>query len=563
MILYFSEEVLKKVSVIIPFYKQSEYICDAVESVLNSTYKNIEIIVVNDGSPDISPDALREMLPVNIKIINQKNYGVCKARNVGIDSATGEYILPLDADDKIAPLYIEKAVKILDTKPEIGIVCSEVEAFGVKSGKINQKPATVENMLVQNRIFPCAMFRKTDFQKTDGYRDAMLTGCEDWDLWLSIMENGLKTFKIPEVLFYYRKNENIRTAKALQFSNYVKIRKNIIKFHKNLYKKYFMRVCLPLLFMIVKNLGFNLLNGIKYLKKFVRRLLLKTLINIGGYKSIKRIDKKKIQREIDIFSENGTDENSDIIISLTSIPERMHDIHFTLYSLLNQGTKPKKVVLYLGQDKFKNIELPENVKKLKKNGLEIKYTEDVRSFTKLIPALDDFKDNIIVTADDDIFYEKDWLKNLVETHNKYPKDIIVHKPMQITFDKDKNPKPYKTWSKSAQGANFKNFIMGVGGVLYPVNSLYSDVKDRTLFLRLCPHNDDVWFWAMAVMNGTKIRVADNFMAQQTLVNPERELNLNSEPTLYKGNRINRTDLQFRNVWNYYGEIREKVYAEKD
>jgi len=308
---------------------------------------------------------------------------------------------------------------------------------------------------------------------------------------------------------------------------------------------------------------FNILNKYKSLKKYIRKIFLKTAIKFGGYPNIKRIDKKEIQKEIDKFSENGIDESSDIIVSLTSIPERMYDIHFTLYSLLNQSLKPKKVVLYLGTDKFKSVEVPASVKNFENNGLEIRYTEDVRSFTKLIPALEDFNDNIIVTADDDIFYEKDWLKSLVETHNKYPQDIIVHKPMMITFNDDKSPKPYKFWSKSAKDTNFRNFIMGVGGVLYPPNSLYDDVKNKALFLRLCPHNDDVWFWAMAVMNGTKIRIADNFIGVQTLVNIERELNLNNEPTLYKNNRINRTDLQFNNVWNYYREIRERVYGKED
>ncbi len=554
---------MKKVSVIIPCYNQGEYLDEAVQSVLKSDYENLEIVIVNDGSTDKISDTVTEYFSSNpkIKVIKIKNSGVCTARNVAVENATGEYILPLDADDKIYPEYIKKAVKILDKNQKIGIVYCEAEFFGISDKKWDLKPSTIKNMLVQNRIFPCAMFRKSDFEKVGGYNPKMESGCEDWDLWLSLMENGAETYQIPETLFSYRKYQNERTARALRFKNYLKIRKNIIGFHTDLYKKYWYQTVLPLMFMIVKNLGFNIIEQLKYFKKFLRRIILKTIISLGGFPNIKRINKKKIQKEIDRFEEKGTDENSDVIVTLTSIPSRMFDIHFTLYSLLNQSIKPKKVVLYL--DKLSTRELPDNVTNLIKNGLEIRYVEDLRSFTKLIPALEDFSENIIVTADDDIFYEKDWLKNLVETHKKFPNDIVVHKPMRITFDEKGNPKPYQKWIKSAQGANFANFLMGVGGVLYPQNSLYKDVKDKTLFLRLCPHNDDVWFWAMAVMNGTKIRLAENNIPVQTLVNPMRELNLNTEPTLYKLNRIYRTDLQFRNVWNYYKEIRENLYGQED
>lgn len=106
---------MKKISVIIPCYNQSEYLLDAVKSVVNSTYKNLEIIVVNDGSTEKTPQEIQSMLmPIdNVILINQENSGVCAARNNGIIKASGEYILPLDADDRIADTYIEKAISIL------------------------------------------------------------------------------------------------------------------------------------------------------------------------------------------------------------------------------------------------------------------------------------------------------------------------------------------------------------------------------------------------------------------------------------------------------------------
>lgn len=199
---------MKKISVIIPCYNQSEYLLDAVKSVVNSTYKNLEIIVVNDGSTEKTPQEIQSMLMPfdNVILINQENSGVCAARNNGIIKASGEYILPLDADDRIADTYIEKAVSILEQNPDIGIVYCEAEFFGTgQNKKWNLKPATLSNMLIQNRIFPSGIYRKSKFLEVGGYKKEMELGCEDWDFWLSIIETGTKVYQIPEVLFFYRK----------------------------------------------------------------------------------------------------------------------------------------------------------------------------------------------------------------------------------------------------------------------------------------------------------------------------------------------------------------------
>lgn len=257
---------MKKVSVIIPCYNQGKYLKETVDSVLNSTYKDIELIIVNDGSDDdITKSVLKELEKQTINIINIENSGVCNARNIGIKAASGDYILPLDADDRIANTYIEKAVSILEQNPDIGIIYCEAEFFGTgQNKKWNLKPATLSNMLIQNRIFPSGIYRKSKFLEVGGYKKEMELGCEDWDFWLSIIETGAKVYQISEVLFYYRKAENSRTQKSLLPENYIKIRLSIIKRHKKLYDKYALFVYPALAFMAVKNFLsyiFKLLRG--------------------------------------------------------------------------------------------------------------------------------------------------------------------------------------------------------------------------------------------------------------------------------------------------------------
>lgn len=260
---------MKKVSVIIPCYNQGKYLKDSIGSVINSTYPNIEIIVINDGSTDDTGEIINELKTryPEIKFINIENSGVCTARNIGVKNSSGDYILPLDADDKIGAEYIEKAVKILDNNSNIGLVYCDAEFFGQFRKKWELKSATIENMLVQNRIFPSALFRRETFDKTGGYKTVMEKGCEDWELWISIIETGAEIYKIPETLFFYRKSENERTKKSLTPLNYIKIRLNIIKLHKNFYDRYGIKIYFMILLKILKNQFYNLYTGLTKLSR--------------------------------------------------------------------------------------------------------------------------------------------------------------------------------------------------------------------------------------------------------------------------------------------------------
>jgi glycosyltransferase involved in cell wall biosynthesis len=203
-----------KVSVIIPCFNQGQYIDDAVESVLNQTFEDFEIILVNDGSTDAGTiQKLKNYSRPKCKVIHTNNQGTSLARNTGIQASSGEYILPLDADDKISLKYLEEAVEILDKEARIGIVYCEVEFFGEKTGKWNLPDFSVERILLRNMIISCALFRKSDYLKTNGYNSNMKYGWEDWDFWLSLIEKSVGVYKLPDVHFFYRvKNGNSRES---------------------------------------------------------------------------------------------------------------------------------------------------------------------------------------------------------------------------------------------------------------------------------------------------------------------------------------------------------------
>lgn len=275
------------------------------------------------------------------------------------------------------------------------------------------------------------------------------------------------------------------------------------------------------------------------------------------------INKKQIKQAIDAFKETGIsseDRGSQhkITISLTSYPARLKDIKYGIFSLMNQTVKPDRIVLWLGKDKFPNGDqnLPDDIKKLQQHGLTVKYTKDLCAYTKLIPSLHEYPDDIIVTADDDIYYDADWLEQLLNEHKNNKDCVIAHRAHKISFS-DRNLASYNEWEHEINGPSESafNFLTGVGGVLYPPGIFHKDILKEDIFMKLSPKNDDIWFWGMLVLNGKKIRVPENNKANLKYVNPESELGLNEIPTLQAQNcGQNRNDVFLKNMTDYYPDI---------
>lgn len=200
------------------------------------------------------------------------------------------------------------------------------------------------------------------------------------------------------------------------------------------------------------------------------------------------------------------------IISLTSFPPRIPTLHLVIKSLLNQKVPVDLVVLYLTANQFPDKKLsPELEELLKDERFEVRYVpENVKSFTKLVYALQDFPDDIIITVDDDYQYPNNLTRALLRAHKKHPGYICSNIIRRIGIENGKFL-PYKQWKRSFTRrfyvhieASYTNLLMGFGGVLYPPHVLAPDVQRFDIFTKICPHQDDIWFWAMAVLNSTKI-----------------------------------------------------------
>jgi len=194
------------ISIIVPCYNQSLYMRETLDCLKNQTYQNWECVIVNDGSTDNTLEIAKEYVANDHRyiLVNKANGGLADARNAGIKASHGHYILPLDSDDLIEPSYTDKAIACLEQHPEIALVYCKAKFFD----DINDEwllPAFDYNLLLRrNLIFCSCVYRRSDYDKTQGYNTNMKYGWEDWDFLLSLLDKNSKVYQIPEVLFSYR-----------------------------------------------------------------------------------------------------------------------------------------------------------------------------------------------------------------------------------------------------------------------------------------------------------------------------------------------------------------------
>ena len=227
---------MAKVCIVIPCYNHGKYIDEAIQSVLDQTYKDIEIIVVDDGSTDeFTIEKLKSLNYPKTKVVFQQNSGPVVARNNAIVQTNAEFILPLDADDYFDKTYIEKAVRILELNSEVGAVNCFLQAFGDLHFVVKPLSGGAENFIVKNNASISLLYRKICWEQVGGYSKNMKNGYEDWDFWLKVLQRNWKIEVIPEILFYYRKLENSRDSIAYQ-NHPLKV-KEIVSNHLEFYQK--------------------------------------------------------------------------------------------------------------------------------------------------------------------------------------------------------------------------------------------------------------------------------------------------------------------------------------
>lgn len=258
------------------------------------------------------------------------------------------------------------------------------------------------------------------------------------------------------------------------------------------------------------------------------------------------------------------DMKSGITVSLTSYGRRVSNtLKYPLLSMLHQTRIPDRVVVWLDNDHFSIDNIPGFLKKMIEiNGIDVRFCEDLRSYKKLVPSLLSYPDEVIVTIDDDVVYEKKFIEHLYKKHTEHPNDIICTRAHALMFD-SVGLLPYNQWMLNQKQTDDKLrpllLPLGCSGILYPPHSLHEDVTDKSLYMTLAPNADDVWFWFMGLMNRRRVYL--------TNTNSYMPIDLvyqffHKDASLMQENlKENKNDIQIRAVLHHYGLLYDKESLE--
>ena len=552
-----------KVSVIIPVYNVEKYIERCLESIVNQTLKEIEIIIINDGSNDETSKKLEKFLgDVRVIYIKTENRGQSAARNKGLKIAKGEYIGFVDSDDYIDLDFYEKLYKrIKETNSDIA-AASIVRHHGTfEKWRVNydlNKSTTDKNEMFNlvkypNQSYVWNKIYKKDFLDSFEFKFKEGVYYEDILALFYILLNCKKLTTVTGTNYYYMVNDGNSTVKGKQTKKKIQdcydnqketvqaiVKNNIIIPKKEYFikKKELKLFNFPIL-KIKENIKtkkelfllFNLI-PILYIKQTnltLIKIFLKRLFSISKIDShvliyflfLRLNVKYKSKVSAPTINESGlncTQRNVKLIASLTTFPDRINAVATTIKTIMNQTVKADEINLYLAIEQFPNKEndLPAELLKLKDFGLKIKFCNDTKSYKKIIPALKEYKNDIIITFDDDIYYEKDTIETLYNSYLKNPKVIQANRVWHVKLDDNKViplDKSFLYWNEeNYRTPSFFNTIIGCGGVLYPPNSLDERVLDEDIFTKIIPTQDDIWLWGMAVLKGTKIQLNKGYSA---------------------------------------------------
>jgi glycosyltransferase involved in cell wall biosynthesis len=200
------------ISVVVPCFGQARYVHDAISSVSSQTYKAWRCAVVFDEAE--SGAQIREATQNDdrFELVVTARVSTPTARNIGLRKLDGTYIVALDADDKLSPLFFERAAGILDLYNDVLLVYGQAALFGSARGMFDVPPFSHELLRTRNMIYSAAMFRRKAYECVDGYDELLEKGLEDWELWVALLKHGERAIQLQTIEFYYRQHQASKTA---------------------------------------------------------------------------------------------------------------------------------------------------------------------------------------------------------------------------------------------------------------------------------------------------------------------------------------------------------------
>ncbi len=233
-----------KVSVIVPCYNLGAYLDEAVESVLGQTFQDFEIVIVNDGSTDPETNQLLvNYRRPKTRVVQSDNRGLPAARNLAIAHSFGAYLCALDADDRLAPTFLERTTRILDEDRSVAFVSCWLRTFGTEDWVWKQDRCDLATLLGECTVATPSLVRREAVREVGGYDEKMIVqGYEDWDLWISLAEQGFLGVIVPEVLFYYRRRHGSMSETCCRGETHLNLMRYLVTKHEASYRQHLLEL---------------------------------------------------------------------------------------------------------------------------------------------------------------------------------------------------------------------------------------------------------------------------------------------------------------------------------
>jgi len=235
-----------RVTVVIPCFNLGQFVDDAVTSVFEQTYHDFDIVVVDDGSTDKgTQDRLAALAGrPRVSVVRSSNRGLSAARNLGIAHASGEYICALDADDRLRPAWLERATALLNADPELAFVSHWVQAFGDRSFTWTPVRCDLAALLDCNVVNGAALFRRSLIQRVGGFDESMREGCEDWEFWIRVTEQGHIGAIVPELLYDYRQRPDSMSRSMTETEVFTRLYGELVDKHRPSFERHLLDLVL-------------------------------------------------------------------------------------------------------------------------------------------------------------------------------------------------------------------------------------------------------------------------------------------------------------------------------
>lgn len=225
------------VSVVIPCFNDGAFLAEAVASVERAVLVPYDLTLVDDGSEERQTvEVLLAFERAGYRVLRLPHRGLAHARNRGIADSRSDAVLPLDADNRLRPDFVEAALTVLAARPEVMAVYGDRQEFGLRHGRVVVDVPDLDRLLCGNYIDACAVLRRDAWRACGGYDEAMpAQGHEDWDLWLSMLERGFVLHRLDMVAFDYRVRPDSMLARATAPGTQADIERYVLAKHAPLY----------------------------------------------------------------------------------------------------------------------------------------------------------------------------------------------------------------------------------------------------------------------------------------------------------------------------------------